>query len=57
MIGLRPGIKVLYMSGYSENTVIHHGILELGTAFLEKPFTVEALERKVRELLDTRQTI
>ena len=55
MIGLRPGIKVLYMSGYSENTVIHHGILEFGTAFLEKPFTVEALERKVREVLDTRQ--
>ena len=57
MINLRPGIKVLYMSGYSENAVIHHGILELGTAFLEKPFTVEALETKVRELLDTRQTI
>jgi nitrogen-specific signal transduction histidine kinase/ActR/RegA family two-component response regulator len=57
MINLRPGIKVLYMSGYSENAVIHHGILELGTAFLEKPFTVEALERKVRELLDTHQTI
>ena len=55
MIGLRPGIKVLYMSGYSENAVIHHGILEFGTAFLEKPFSVEALERKVREVLDTRQ--
>jgi two-component system cell cycle sensor histidine kinase/response regulator CckA len=55
MIGLRPGIKVLYMSGYSENAVIHHGIWEFGTAFLEKPFSVEALERKVREVLDTRQ--
>jgi len=55
MTGLRPGIKVLYMSGYSENAVIHHGILEFGTAFLEKPFSVEALEHKVREVLDTRQ--
>ena len=55
MIGLRPGIKVLYMSGYSENAVVHHGILEFGSSFIEKPFSVETLERKVREVLDTRQ--
>ena len=56
MIGLRTGIKVLYMSGYSENTVIHHGILEFRTGFIGKPFSVEALACKVREVLDASQT-
>jgi PAS domain S-box-containing protein len=47
----RPEIKVLYLSGYTEDAIIHEGVLEAGTAFLQKPFTLLALARKVREVL------
>jgi CheY-like chemotaxis protein/two-component sensor histidine kinase len=47
-----PGMKVLYMSGYTENTIIHHGVLEKGLNYIQKPFTVDGLARKVREVLD-----
>jgi hypothetical protein len=39
------------MSGYPDNAIVHHGVLEAGTAFLQKPFTLSALENKVREVL------
>jgi len=47
-----PGMKVLYMSGYSDNVIAHRGILDSGVQFIQKPFTVEALAVKVRETLD-----
>jgi len=56
LISLYPKIKVLYMSGYTENAIVHYGVLDAGIAFLQKPLTPIALARKVREVLDTPQT-
>jgi PAS domain S-box-containing protein len=48
----RPAIKVLYMSGYADAAIVHDGVLDEGTHFISKPFTLTALTRKVREALD-----
>ena len=53
MATLRPTVKVLYMSGYTESAIVHHGVLDSNAAFVQKPFTGEALARRVREVLDS----
>ena len=49
----RPALKVLYTTGYTRNAIVHNGIVDYGVSFLAKPFSIEALARKVREVLDS----
>jgi DNA-binding NtrC family response regulator len=49
---LHPEMKVLYMSGYTDNAIVHHGVLDEGPNYIQKPFSMEMLAKKVREVLD-----
>jgi two-component system cell cycle sensor histidine kinase/response regulator CckA len=53
MRAARPETKVLFMSGYTDDAVVRHGVLHEGAAFLQKPFSPTVLARKVREVLDS----
>ena len=50
--GIRPGLSVLYMTGFTRNAVVHNGMLDPGVNFIAKPFTVDQLASKVREVLE-----
>jgi CheY-like chemotaxis protein len=52
VVPMRPGLRVLYVSGHTEDEILHHGVRNAGTPFLAKPITPDALLRKVRQILD-----
>ena len=53
---LRPGLKVLFTTGYSRNAIVHQGRLDAGVQLISKPFTFEGLAARVRDLLDSTNT-
>jgi FixJ family two-component response regulator len=48
----RPEMKVLFTSGYAENVIVHHGVMDDEVSFLGKPYSPSALAKKIREVLD-----
>jgi CheY-like chemotaxis protein len=52
LLKTRTDMRVLYVSGYADDAIVQHGVLTAGAAFLQKPFTTEALARKIRHVLD-----
>ncbi|MDQ2969948.1 MAG: hypothetical protein M3R62_05600 [Acidobacteriota bacterium] len=56
MVALRPEARVIFMSGYTDDAVVRHGLVGEGLNFLQKPFTPETLAHKVREVLDAAES-
>jgi PAS domain S-box-containing protein len=54
LVARRPGLRVLFMSGYTDDAIVRHGVLESGVAFLQKPLTPDVLALRVRQALDRR---
>ena len=52
LLRLNPDLKCLFMSGYTANVIAHHGVLDTGVQFINKPFSTQDLATKVREVLD-----
>jgi DNA-binding NtrC family response regulator len=50
---IRPEMKVLYMSGYTDEAIVHHGVLDASVNFIQKPFSTAGLTRKIRDVLDS----
>jgi CheY-like chemotaxis protein len=57
LIKQRPALRVIYMSGYTEEAIVHHGVIKPGIAFINKPFTSEALGEKIREVLEGQASV
>jgi len=57
IVSMRPEIKVLFMSGYTDDMILQHGVLDAGVAFIQKPLTPDSLTRKVRQVLDAERTV
>jgi two-component system, cell cycle sensor histidine kinase and response regulator CckA len=53
IVNLYPKIKCLFMSGYTDNVIAHHGVLDEGVHFIQKPFSMQSLVAQVREVLNT----
>ncbi len=51
---VRPNVKTLYLSGYTDDAMLHRGVLQEGVAFLRKPFSLRGLARKIRQVLEAR---
>ena len=54
LVPQHPEMKVLFMSGYTDDVIVHNRVLDAGTAFIQKPFALDVLARKVRDVLDGR---
>jgi signal transduction histidine kinase/ActR/RegA family two-component response regulator len=57
VIRIRPAIKVLYTTGYTRNAIVHNGVVDNNVSFLAKPFSIDALARKVRDVLNAKSGI